>query len=433
MHSQVRDALDEETMKMFRQGQWEHPTRSQTYRSTSSRACRNRTESHAIAGLSVACVRKLATVALSAALAACSRVPVAKEVTSTYGAISEGAIRVDSAPKFVVGSSSEASIHTINLPVAATRLSNGSIVVDDYGARALLFFDSSGTERHAISGPAPTEKYENLAWAGQCTKDSIFAWDGFKNLVTVVDSSGRIVRRYRPEGRPTMMTCSRDGVFAVFGMVRAPRISMQPGMQSLSYRTPLWIADSRGDTTVPFGDVNVGEVRPLGPITRLAVGKDGLFVGTADSDLVDFYSLQGLRVSDISLRLPPRAPSRQNYESAVDERMSRLPGGTNAARNRVRKELLAIPMPAKLPRYEALFVDPTGLLWVDTSAPGDPGTELRVVTEKGQIVGEVLLHGRVSVFEVGLDYILGAIEVDHAWRIVEYRFQRAPASYKAST
>jgi hypothetical protein len=70
---------------------------------------------------------------------------------------------------------------------------------------------------------------------------------------------------------------------------------------------------------------------------------------------------------------------------------------------------------------------------VDTSAPGDPGTELRVVTEKGQIVGEVLLHGRVSVFEVGLDYILGAIEVDHAWRIVEYRFQRAPASYKAST
>ncbi len=73
-----------------------------------------------------------------------------------------------------------------------------------------------------------------------------------------------------------------------------------------------------------------------------------------------------------------------------------------------KQRLMAIPMPEHLPSYSDLFVDPDGLLWAVTSAPGDEHTDLQVVAPSGQQIGSLRLPLEMRVFEIGSSYILGA-------------------------
>jgi hypothetical protein len=98
----------------------------------------------------------------------------------------------------------------------------------------------------------------------------------------------------------------------------------------------------------------------------------------------------------------------RNYERAIEGMLA--VASSRAVRDMQRPVLAALPMPEWMPPYVDLAVDPAGILWVVTSAPGDGQTRLRAIGTDRTNVADVTIPGDVKVHEVGMDYILGVAE-----------------------
>lgn len=297
----------------------------------------------------------------------------------------------------------------------ATRLADGRVAIGDRVARVVRFVDASGRLVRTVGreGEGPGE-FRDVTWLGQCGPDSVFVWDRMLDRMTVLDSAGRAAGQYRIPADPTAATppafvsCSRSGVFAFLSTPSGPMQMNRETGESPHYEAPLWLGDARGDLIHAFGDVAAAELRPLGKVTRLAVSDDRLYVGTNDSAFVDVYALDGRHLATLRVGVPARAPTRRHYERVIDELVAPLVIADERAQ--MKRVMLEVPMPARLPFYAELFVDPEGTLWVQTSIPGDPDTRLRAIGAEGAILGEVRVPADLRVFEVGLDYILGGYE-----------------------
>ena len=84
-----------------------------------------------------------------------------------------------------------------------------------------------------------------------------------------------------------------------------------------------------------------------------------------------------------------------------------------------------VPRPERLPAFNRLLADPTGLLWLVISPEGAPRTHLRAHRSTGEAVATLELPVGVAVFEVGADYVLGrTVDGDGEERVVLYRYTR---------
>jgi hypothetical protein len=297
---------------------------------------------------------------------------------------------------------------------AATRLSDGTVVIADNLGPALQYIDAKGDliKSAGRQGGGPAE-FEGISWLGQCGPDSVFVWDGREFFMSVFDAEGEFVRKYRFPANRTLATrvgstrCSRDGVFAMQGLPWRPRIPTpeDPGEQ---YRTPLWLADASGNATHDIDDVSIGELRPMGKYTGIALTSDYMFVGTADSAYVDVYGLDGVLSHAIAVGMQPRRPTAHHYERAILAQVGST-GSTEFRREWIER-LSAIPMPGHMPLYANVFADAAGKLWVQVSVPGDSTTQLRAFEPDGSMVRDVHLPPDLRVLEVGVDYVIVAYE-----------------------
>lgn len=316
---------------------------------------------------------------------------------------SPGAWRVDSVPAVDIPGSSPAGTSLYTAATAATRLSSGTIVVADPLDATLRVFDASGRPLRSIGrrGGGP-EEFGAVTWLAQCGRDSIFVRDYAHGRISVLDSAGRFVRQY-PDARDALtLACSRAGLVA---SLATPQVSGPPSARGETYHVPLTLANTRGDSLAGVAAVKAGENRPLGRMTRLAVSGDRVFVGTADSGVVDLYASDGRRIGGLPVGGERRQPTRRHYEQAIELQVAALPD--RASQEAAKRMLLGIPMPEYLPHYTGLFTDPAGTLWVQLSAPGDGATWLRAVGPAGAVLADVHLPVELTVFEVGDDYILG--------------------------
>ncbi len=89
--------------------------------------------------------------------------------------------------------------------------------------------------------------------------------------------------------------------------------------------------------------------------------------------------------------------------------------------------MLATPMPEHLPSYGGLLIDADSVLWIVLSAQGEPTTRLRALRGDGQVLAEVRIPIRLSVLDIGRDYILGVYGAqDGESHVAMYRLRRAP-------
>ncbi len=327
-----------------------------------------------------------------------------------------------------VGNSAQSDGVLLGYPVGATRLSTGGIVVADRILSAVHFSDREGRLIRSVGrqGEGPGE-FGRIAWLGRCGGDSVHVWDIGLKRITVLDGVGRLIRTYRlpADPPPTFVACSSTGVFALLaiGSDQATQYNPRTG-EGPHMRGPFRLADRRGVVVQTLGDVAVGEGRPLGKETRFALSANRLFVGTNDSAFVDVYTFDGRQVSARSLQLPPRAPSRANYEWAIETRVMQVSSAD--MRESGRQMLRGIPMPAVRPPYAGLFADPAGNLWAQVSMPGDGETWLRGLSPEGTIVADIRFPGDLTVFEVGRDYVLGAYEAETGEpHVAMYRLRNA--------
>jgi hypothetical protein len=331
-------------------------------------------------------------------------------------------------------------------PVGATRLSTGIIVVADQDTWKLRFFDATGKLIRAVGqyGQGPGD-FERLMWIGQCSTDSIFAWDYRLRRVTVFDGSGKRVREFAFAGKaaasaaPGLLACSRTGRIAIQPDARwaGTSVSSSPNSSVRRARAPVSIVDRLGRVTAELGDPWAGELysvngrenlyvfgyRPLGRRTSIAVFGDRTYVGTADSGSVDIYGPDGERTGAIALRLTGRPVSAANIEHSIEAELGTLPPPLRPqVRELVRR---AVPAPAQLPAYDGLFTDPTGVLWAVVSTYGDSSTRLVAVDQTGKPRADLRIPVPLTVFEIGQDYVLGRYrDANEESHIALYRLRR---------
>jgi len=301
-------------------------------------------------------------------------------------------------------------------PIGATRLSDGTIVVGDARRATIAFFDRSGREVQATgrSGGGPGE-FRDLWWIGQCSFDTVFAWDRANARITVIGASGRVIREVPPPippaqaGRTAFATCSASGHT---GVVSLPT-TMDPRQPIQRSAAAVTVIDAMGES-VQVGDEIAssefvvrgggGMPRPLGHVTTIALGTSRVFVGTGDSAAVLSFSLQGGRMGSIRVpRAEKRVVTSEQYERAIDDLLVLAPSQAVEA---IRPMLLELPRPQHTPHYNSVHVDPSGVLWVVQTVAAER-TRLIGVDSIGSTVGIVLLPESLHVYEIGDDYVLG--------------------------
>lgn len=298
---------------------------------------------------------------------------------------------------------------------SATRLADGTIVVADGGDRLLRFFDSTGRQLRTAGGPgAGPGEFQGLRVIPRCIPDSLAVSDGASSRISIFSAEGNFARSFQQPHLMSQIVCA-GGSFA--GLL-APEAA-SPGQ---TLRSSLLFFNARGDSTGAIRDVPLGELRPMGKATQIALTRDALYLGSSDSGAVDRYDLAGKKTGIVSLDLSTHAPSDAEYEAAVDRAVAPFPASQRAA---TKIMLLKMPKPARAPAYGPITADVEGDLWVTTTRAGDSVSAFRVVSPSGELLANVSLPDDVSLMEVGRDYLLALVTGgDGEQRAVEYRVAR---------
>lgn len=328
----------------------------------------------------------------------------------------------DSTPMLDIPASTAAGEVAFGAVAAATRLSSGDVVIADAYDGVVRFFAPSGAlVRTAGRRGAGPNEFRSTSWLGQCGHDSIYVWDRVLARMSVLDLDGAIVRQFRLEPTASTIACSRGGALAYFGPPEASASSVAE-MASARYRAPLMVRESDSSTAQTLAILPLGEPRPLGRVTSLAVAGHRILVGTADSGIVNVYTISGDTAPPIQFAAAPRQPTQRQYEAAIEKQLTMLPRA--ADREPVRTLMRSMPMPDAVPAYSAMLVDPLGVVWVQETVPGDGETRFRLFRD-GAEVGALRLPRAVTVFEVGSDYLLvGYRDADAEEHLALYRIHR---------
>lgn len=333
-----------------------------------------------------------------------------------------GLLTLDTVPLVDIGPTSPTdSVGMIGYATGATRLSNGVIAVADDYMPGVRFYKPSGEDLRATGGlgSGPSEFQGLLNWLGQCGADSVFVWDMMAGLMSVLDTAGRVVRRFPVSGDPGYFACSRSGLLAVLAV---PKVFPEAAASAPHVRGEMTLRDTEGRVKLSLGEIPYAEYRPLGKLTRFAVAREFLYVGTADSAFIDVYTVGGARVEAVPVGTPTRRPTDKHYARAIDALVAPFTDRDQRASEKSR--LLQIRKPEAMPPYTAVLADPNDYLWVVTSAPGDGETRFRVISRGGTAI-DLRLPLELNVFDIGEDYVLGAYEtLAGEQRVVMYRVSR---------
>lgn len=345
--------------------------------------------------------------------------------TSTDGRSAVGWV-VDSIPLLDL-SGSPASSSLMGDPIASTRFSNGTTAVADRSIPAVLYFDSVGAPIRSVGrkGKGPGE-FEDIVWMGQCGPDSLFVLDGGLLRLTVIDSSGGIVRQ---EQFPVIvdqdrLACSRDGRFAAIRYLRGGDHVDTKTWTFSQIRGSVLVSDATGAFQQVLSDIPVRVPRPLGQSTMLALSSSYLYLGTNDSAVVDLFTLSGDPMGQATVSVSRRRPTAEEYDLGIEAHLA-VVFASFAERREHKDRFTRIPPPEFIPLYGPLVVDAVGTAWVVISGLGEQTTRLQALNA-GQAPGPIITFPRrLRVFEFGHDYVLGRYDDELGEvHVVAYRVTR---------
>ena len=335
---------------------------------------------------------------------------------------------VDSTPLIDISGDLPSGGPKLGDPIAATRLSNGTIVVADRSLPAIVHFSAKGTLTKTVGrkGKGPGE-FDDLTWMAQCRADSVFVFDGSSRRMSVIDVEGHIVRQeeFPVPAYQDRMACSRSGRFAVISNIRGgDRVDVKTWTFS-QVRGSVSISDASGLFSEVLTDVPVRVPRPLGQTTTLALSSTYLYIGTNDSAVVERLTLTGAPAGRLAVAVSRQAPTARQYDMAIDAHLAFV-FPSMAERREHKSRFTRIPPPEFRPLYGAVIADHAGSAWVVVSALDEPKTRLQLLSEGGASPGTVIaLPRNLRVFEIGRDHVLGRYEDEEGEvHIAMYRLNR---------
>jgi hypothetical protein len=337
--------------------------------------------------------------------------------------------------------------------VAATRLSNGSIVIADRGSSEIRVFDRAGrfVRKVGRAGQGPGE-FRALGDVRALEGDSLIAWDAMGGRFTIFTPTGEVARTFTPSGGPANQPAPfglirgalSNGSFFYFGIARAP----VPTVEAVTRDTHVVALYTRdGSYARPVGRfpalerlLHMGGMMP-GPTgvmtpawsvkgvpfpreTLFRTGIDGLYTGDGTTFEILRFDQNGflkriVRLRHVPLQVTPAIIAQQRREPS---------GRGTPSRPGVDSGLDASRYPKTLPAYSAFRVDGAHRLWVqDYPLPGDSTRRWNVFDREGRFAGVVSTPPRMHVLEIGLNWLLGVWRDDSD---VEYLrlYDLSPAS-----
>lgn len=299
-------------------------------------------------------------------------------------------------------------------PVFAMLASNGNLLVADKGSTSIRVVDGKGRLVRNVGrrGDGPGE-FGYIGWGVACGVDSMLV--GQPSMFSMIAKDGRVVRRFRvpADSGPASLKgvgCLADGSIVYqtammdWDQQRIPDMFVTRVGFAATTRLGafLWKVDS-----LPGGEwVGThpgGYPRPLGTNYSAVVTGASVMVGVSDRQA--FTALPSRRLIALELAGKPGSPSDEELESAIQQVADIAPPDF---RSRVEAALRRFPKPDKRPLFYGAVGDPTGCVWVQLSAPGEPQTTYAIVAaSSGAPVAQVRVPLALRIFQVGADYIVG--------------------------
>lgn len=376
----------------------------------------------------------LAVVALLVAGSACdsgvSGAPLSEAVVRDSAGISivenpaptaDGPIayHLSAQPTLVLGSDADADDPLYRVR-GARRLADGGMVVANSGASQLRYYAANGTLRRTVGtkGSGPGE-FQTLAWIDLLPGDSVITFDGPNRRYTVFDSAGTVARSYQPAPRslPRPFGIVHGGTV----LARQGSIASGPPPNGLVRDTSLIVlVDVAGGVgkvlaRIP-GDERVIRVSPrtievIAPpfAARFvaAATEEGFWTQSEGDYQLAHRGLDGRLERLVRLDLPRREATSELLEVYANDVAGAMADG--AARQARIDGIMSLPLPELLPAIGQIVADRAGNLWVqDFLAPDDTSATWRVFDPTGRYTGTVAMAERLTVYEIGDDYVLGA-------------------------
>ncbi len=302
----------------------------------------------------------------------------------------------------------------------ATRLSDGRIVVVNLPTLELRVFDEAGThlDTWGGQGEGPNEFEGPITEIARLPGDTVMVWDQRYPIVSVVDPTGEVARRFEVQ---ELTELRGDGMRPV-AVLRDGSIltSPTPGFASMAGDSvAVELRDAEGGLKGSLG-THLGMERHFDvenlTIYNVIFGRRLVRQAWGDLSIVTQNTRYEIRVfaQDGSLARivrrehVTRPPTDADVEGYIEARVSRIADPETQASERER--FAPVPVSDHLPAFASMMADGLDHLWVEEyEAPGEelPGVIWCVFDPDGEVLGFVETPEGLLIYEIGEDYILG--------------------------
>jgi hypothetical protein len=354
-----------------------------------------------------------------------AQIAIVESTQGAWDADSTAAWRVETEPAVAIGEVEGNPEYQLHRVTGALRLSDGNIIVANSGSSEIRYYDSTGTYIRAVGrkGQGPGE-FEFLRFLKRYGGDSLLAWDPRLARGSVLRMDGThartIVVPELAEDSYIILGATLDG--SLLGVVSPGIILETAPLGVLRSNTNLFRLTRSGqlDTIARLfeGESYITNGPPL-MLTSMPFDRQGVFGlsdnkvhhGSGDTFEIRTYSLDG-RLERITRAAKDNPPLPQEV---VDTFIANSIARTKDPAQRRRQSDLyrEMPFPKTLPAFGGIIVDRDDNLWVGSYAQrGSPIRDWTVFDPRGRMLGTVIMPPRLIIYEIGSDYVLGALRDD---------------------
>lgn len=330
--------------------------------------------------------------------------------------------RLTDRPDLSIGTLSGSAEYELYQPLHALRLPDGGVVIANQGTEELRFYAADGVHVRTVGrkGGGPGE-FEDLWGVIRLRGDSLGAWDWTAKRLTVYDAAGtfaRVVSARDVSGfAPRLGGALGDGSFAIAaGFDPMAAMAAGSGVRDDSItvlRIDLddgTVLDSLGPFPADQRYVQVSEdglwmrSLPYGRRERIDVAAGRLYVGDDRRGEVRFLDPAG-GVERVVRRVD--MPRRVADADLARYREEQLDGLDADERREAERRLDQIPPADHLPRFDDLFADPLGRIWIAEHSPLDASERPWMIHDRdGRPLATIRLPTGMRPLDAGADYLL---------------------------
>ncbi len=334
--------------------------------------------------------------------------------------------RIGPEPAVSIGVLEGEEPYMLNWAFNPVRLSDGRIVVANFGTQEVRMFDASGTHLATWggSGEGPGE-FRSLTRVASWPGDSIVAWYSTGLGLSVFDSNGDYGRSFTLQSgqdtiwlRPRAVAARRDGTI----------LSIMDPEGADTAEVEIW--DGEGALVGSLGrhpskpfivTTNERGQRELSGIAYSRELVTGLWGDLIVVSPTTSYEIRAFRADGTLARIVRRehvlrAPAEADLEPWIEEQVGMVassPGLPEGLIDRMRQALQSTSLAETFPAFSAILPDAAGNLWVreyDFPREERPTPLWTVFDPEGRVLGFVETPTGLRITQIGEDYILGHVE-----------------------